>query len=263
MRAADRRRHDGAVVRRGESGEVAPGAHDVVLSRPFCSPNFCPITSPFIPIFTGSSTATTTRFSEQPVKKLRASFSRPSLEEILEYRRYVDAAMAELIDGGMPDEAARRVTLGLHHEQQHQELLAYDIKNAFWSNPLHPAYREGTLPEAGAVHRSRGLGMRAAWWRLAMAATVFVFDNEQPRHKVYLKPFELASRLVTCGEYLNFMRDGGYERAELWLSDGWEAVKAQAWRAPLYWFEAEGQWRCLRCAERSIWIGFCRARCAM
>ena len=218
-------------------------AHTTWFFETFLLSEFLPDYQPFHPDFHWLFNSYYNAVSEQPVKKLRASFSRPSLEEILEYRRYVDAAMAELIDGGMPDEAVRRVTLGLHHEQQHQELLAYDIKNAFWSNPLHPAYREGTLPEAGTVQPVSWIGNEGGLVEIGHRGNGFCFDNEQPRHKVYLKPFELASRLVTCGGYLDFMRDGGYERAELWLSDGWEAVKAQAWRAPLYWFEAEGQWR--------------------
>jgi ergothioneine biosynthesis protein EgtB len=181
--------------------------------------------------------------SEQPVKKLRASFSRPSLDEILEYRRYVNAAMEEWIERGVTNEVEHRVTLGLHHEQQHQELLAYDIKNAFWSNPLHPAYREGKLADSGAAQRVEWIGHEGGLIEIGYGGDGFCFDNEEPRHRAYLKPFELASRLVTCEEYLDFMRGGGYERADLWLSDGWDVVKEQGWRAPLYWFEEEGEWR--------------------
>ena len=218
-------------------------AHTTWFFETFLLSEFLPDYSPFHPDFHWLFNSYYNAVSEQPVKKLRASFSRPSLDEILEYRRYVDAAMAELIEGGMPEEAERRVTLGLHHEQQHQELLAYDIKNAFWSNPLHPAYREGELPAARIVEPASWIGYEGGLPEIGYSGNEFCFDNEQPLHKVYLKPFELASRLVTCGEYLDFMRDGGYERAELWLSEGFEAVKGRAWRAPLYWFEAEGQWR--------------------
>ncbi|MGB0122783.1 MAG: ergothioneine biosynthesis protein EgtB [Silvibacterium sp.] len=218
-------------------------AHTTWFFETFLLSEFLPDYSPFHPDFHWLFNSYYNAVSGQPVKKLRASFSRPSLDEILEYRRYVDAAMAELIEGGMPEEAERRVTLGLHHEQQHQELLAYDIKNAFWSNPLHPAYREGELPGAGIVEPTSWIGHEGGLVEIGHGGNGFCFDNEQPLHKVYLKPFELASRLVTCGEYLDFMRGGGYERADLWLSDGWEAVKAQAWRAPLYWFESEGEWR--------------------
>ena len=181
--------------------------------------------------------------SEQPVKKLRASFSRPSLAEILDYRRHVNAAMEKLMEGGMPHEAERRVALGLNHEQQHQELLTYDIKSAFWANPLHPAYHEAKLPVSGVAQPVSWIGHEGGLIEIGYGGDGFCFDNELPRHKVYLKPFELASRLATCGEYLDFMRDGGYERSELWLSDGWEMVKAQGWRAPLYWFEEDGDWR--------------------
>lgn len=181
--------------------------------------------------------------SNQPLKQLRGSFSRPSLDEILAYRRSVDSAMGRLLKSPLPDEAERRIVLGLNHEQQHQELLVYDIKHAFWSNPLHPAYRHGTLPESGEAQPVQWISNEGGLVEIGHAGQGFCFDNEQPRHKVYLQPFELASRLVTCGEYLEFMRDGGYERPELWLSEGWDAIGAQQWRAPLYWFEEEGAWR--------------------
>jgi len=180
--------------------------------------------------------------SDQPLKKLRGSFSRPALAEILEYRQHVEESMARLIERGMPPEAEERLVLGLHHEQQHQELLAYDIKNAFWANPLHPAYRSGGLPES-KVGAMSWVAYEGGLVEIGHGGNGFSFDNERPRHKVFLEPFELGSRLVTCGEYLDFMRDGGYERAELWLSEGWDNVKTQEWKAPLYWFQADDEWR--------------------
>jgi ergothioneine biosynthesis protein EgtB len=218
-------------------------AHTTWFFESFLLSEFLPNYRPFHPDFHWLFNSYYNAVSEQPVKKLRASFSRPSLTEILDYRRYVNAAMKRWIEGGMPKDAERRVTLGLHHEQQHQELLAYDIKNGFWSNPLHPAYREGTLPISDTAQPVSWIWHDGGLVEVGHGGDGFCFDNEQPRHKVYLKPFEMASRMVTCGEYLAFMRDGGYERVELWLSDGWETVKAQGWRAPLYWFEAEGEWR--------------------
>ena len=183
--------------------------------------------------------------SDQPQKKLRASFSRPSLQEILQYRRYVEEAMQRLIESEFSEEVRRRVILGLHHEQQHQELLVYDIKNAFWSNPLRPAYKdgglEGVLGDAAPVE---WISHEGGLVEIGHQGEGFCFDNEQPRHRHYLEPFALASRLVTSGEYLDFMRDGGYERPELWLSEGWDTVKAQQWTAPLYWFRGESdQWQ--------------------
>lgn len=218
-------------------------AHTTWFFETFLLSEFLPGYQHFNPDFHWLFNSYYNTVSEQPLKKLRASFSRPSLEEILEYRHFVDAAMERLIERNIPEEAERRVVLGLHHEQQHQELLAYDIKNAFWSNPLHPAYREGSLPVVDEAVPVEWIGHDGGLVEIGHRGNGFCFDNEQPRHKVYLKPFELASRLVTCGEYLDFMRGGGYERADLWLSDGWDMVKAQGWRAPLYWFEDDGQWR--------------------
>lgn len=132
--------------------------------------------------------------------------------------------------------------LGLHHEQQHQELIVTDLKHLLSLNPLFPVYRERP---AQAAAESKPLGWQSfdgGLCQIGDAGGGFAFDNEQPRHQVFLRPFALATRLVTNGEYLAFITDGGYERPELWLSDGWDAVQSQGWRAPLYWIEQNGAW---------------------
>ncbi|WP_041586908.1 ergothioneine biosynthesis protein EgtB [Terriglobus saanensis] len=176
---------------------------------------------------------------EIPEKKLRASFSRPSLEMILEFRAHVDAAMERLLAGGVEEEAIRRIVLGLNHEQQHQELALTDLKNAFFTNPLHPAYRDivVTESEAGPLTWSKFPGgLQEIGYPLKASDPMdFSFDNETPRHKVYLEPYSLANRMISCREYLEFMADDAYDRAEFWLSEGWSAVESEGWRAPLYW----------------------------
>jgi ergothioneine biosynthesis protein EgtB len=187
---------------------------------------------------------------QQPEKALRSTFSRPSLEDVRKYRRHVDRYMGELLQSGSAGEGVLNLAeLGIHHEQQHQELLVTDIKHAFWSNPLRPAYQ----PDAPAAENS-GAGQqtpRAFAGGLVQAGadgSGFHFDNEAPRHKVFLPPFRLASRLATCGEYLAFMDDGGYLRPELWLSDGWKAVQAHHWTAPLYWEKSDEGWMEFTCS---------------
>jgi ergothioneine biosynthesis protein EgtB len=223
-------------------------AHTTWFFETFILSEFLPGYRPFHPDFLWLFNSYYNAVSDQPLKKLRAAFSRPSLEEIRYYRRHVEAAMERLIEGEMPEEAQRRLILGLHHEQQHQELLAYDIKNAFWSNPLHPAYKSGIFGADTIAAPVQWITHEGGLAEIGHAGDSFSFDNEQPRHKHYLEPFALASRLVTCGEYLDFMRDGGYQRAELWLSEGWDTVKAQQWSSPLYWFneangEESGEWQ--------------------
>jgi ergothioneine biosynthesis protein EgtB len=167
----------------------------------------------------------------------RGLLSRPGIEEIARYRGHVDDAMGGLLRDPSQPGLRDLIVLGLHHEQQHQELLLMDIKHVLSKNPLHPAYLPGEpagtgvpAPKAGWIEHGGGpvqIGHRGQG---------FGFDNEFPRHTVHLAPFGLADRPVTCGEWLDFMQDDGYARPEFWLSDGWAVVNAQTWEAPLYWF---------------------------
>ena len=185
-------------------------------------------------------------FSAIPEKRLRASFSRPGLDEILRYREHVDAAMERLLERELEPEASRRIELGANHEEQHQELLLTDILIAFYTNPLKPKYRDqvsGVRGQKGGEQQSEGAKTRPLGFaefegglrEAGHAGNGFCFDNEMPRHRVWLEPYALADRLVTCGEYAEFMADGGYQKPEFWLSAGWDAVKHNGWRAPLYW----------------------------
>jgi ergothioneine biosynthesis protein EgtB len=212
-------------------------AHTTWFFETFVLREFARGYRPFHPDFVWLFNSYYNAVSAQPEKKLRSSFSRPSAEEILAYREYVDAAMEDLLSAA-PGTASERVVLGLNHEQQHQELLLTDIKNAFWSNPLLPAYTPEPLP----APRSRRVPHPAAWIdfpgglaEIGHTGSDFCFDNETPRHRVFLEPFRLASRPVTCGEYLQFIEDGGYSRSELWLSEGWATARGEGWQAPLYW----------------------------
>jgi len=184
-------------------------------------------------------------FTEFPDKKLRASFSRPGLGTVLNFREYVDAAMERLLQGDAPEEALARIELGLNHEEQHQELLLTDIQHALFTNPLQPAYLDDDPEETERMEAEplRFLDFEGGLVEIGLAdGDGFGFDNERPRHKAWLEPFQVASRLVTCGEFAEFMEDGGYERSELWLSAGWQTVQEQGWRAPLYWRKGQSEW---------------------
>ncbi|MEZ6110082.1 MAG: ergothioneine biosynthesis protein EgtB [Pirellulaceae bacterium] len=187
----------------------------------------------------------------------RGLLSRPTVSEVMQYRRFVDERIMELLDGPLEQIASLLpiVELGLHHEQQHQELIVTDIKHVLSRNPLLPTFREAKQgsPERRAkfggeprsldwLEREGGvyeIGFRPGDDSNSMG---FAFDNESPRHAALLHPYRLASRLVTCGEYLRFMEDQGYQRPELWLSLGWQMVCEQRWDAPLYWFRKDGSW---------------------
>jgi ergothioneine biosynthesis protein EgtB len=210
--------------------------------------------APFHPAFRVLFNSYYESVGERHARPERGVLSRPSLEEVRSYRRQVDAWILRLLDAGAPASALDVIELGIHHEQQHQELVLTDLKHAFSRNPLRPAYRERATsasearsrPKASGVHLAgpaealRWLGFEGGLREIGHGSRGFAFDNERPRHRVFLEPFELASRPVTNAEYLEFVRAGGYERPELWLSDGFQVVCARGWRVPLYWEERDG-----------------------
>jgi len=177
----------------------------------------------------------------------RGLLSRPSLDEVRRYRRRIDERMLERIERGAADDVRARIVLGLNHEQQHQELILTDIKHLLGGHPDRPAYRRRPAPSGETAPRAAAaldwIPRPGGVTEIGVAAPgadgePFAFDNESPRHEVLLRPYALASRLVTCGEYRAFMRDGGYRRPELWLSDGWAELAGERRERPLYWRSA-------------------------
>ena len=191
------------------------------------------------------------RLGNRHPRPQRGMLSRPSWDEVQRYRDHVNAACLRLIRQ-IPDDTLSELTdviiLGLNHEQQHQELIVTDIKHVLWSNPLMPAYHPHatqhvptTAPQKWFEHRG-GLVQIGCDPNDPSTRTPFCFDSETPRHDTYVRPFRLAGRPVTCGEYREFIESGGYDKPEYWLSDGWAEVEAQEWRAPLYWHKQHGEW---------------------
>jgi ergothioneine biosynthesis protein EgtB len=173
----------------------------------------------------------------------RGLLSRPSLHEVNAWRRTVDQRMSNLI--GRADQAAlAAIRIGTHHEEQHQELILTDAKHALWSNPLRPVYAsEGPMsPGDGTSRDLTWCAFDEAVAEVGHEGGDFAFDNETPRHGVFVGAFEMASRLVTNAEYAAFIEDGGYDRESLWLSDGWAAKEAAGWRTPLYWYRENDSW---------------------
>ncbi|WP_263145331.1 ergothioneine biosynthesis protein EgtB [Pseudomonas sp. RIT-PI-AD] len=176
----------------------------------------------------------------------RGLLSRPTVAQVYAYRAHVDHAMSDLLSAPPLEwaaEIARRVELGLQHEQQHQELLLMDIKHIFAQNPLMPVYRDDLprAPQRTAVPLSWQAytsGVR----HIGHAGDAFAFDCERPRHRVFIDDFRLANRPVNNAEYLAFIDDGGYRRSDLWLADGWSLLQQAGWQAPLYWWREEDAW---------------------
>jgi ergothioneine biosynthesis protein EgtB len=174
----------------------------------------------------------------QHARPQRGLLTRPALAEVLRYREHVDRSMQAALTAGLPDALATRAELGLHHEQQHQELILTDLQHLLAHNPLQPAFRP--VPEDSSTHAAPTPLWHAhpgGIVEIGHAGRGFAFDNEGPRHRVLLEPFEVSARPVDNAQVLEFIADGGYRRPELWLSDGWDAVRRHAWTAPLYWSE--------------------------
>jgi ergothioneine biosynthesis protein EgtB len=172
----------------------------------------------------------------------RGLLSRPPLEDVLRYRARIDERMAALLAAAPAEELLDVVDLGVAHEEQHQELLLTDVKHAFWSQPLRPAYGAPPPPAGRGAAPLAFLRREGGVREVGAPASGFAFDNERPRHRALLEPHGLASRPVTCGEWLAFMEAGGYARPVHWLSEGWDAAQRSGWTAPLYWTREGGRW---------------------
>jgi dimethylhistidine N-methyltransferase len=180
-------------------------------------------------------------FGPRQPRAQRGLLTRPGAPEVMAYRRYVDGHMRALLQSGISGEVEELVRLGLAHEEQHQELLLMDVLDLFGRSPIDPTYdRDWPVDAAGRTGRFKG--MSGGPFEVGATTAAFAFDNERPRHTAWLRPFEISDRLVTNGEWLAFMADGGYERPELWLSDGWALVQSRPWRSPRYWAQTADGW---------------------
>jgi ergothioneine biosynthesis protein EgtB len=181
---------------------------------------------------------------ERHPRPRRGLLSRPTVEEVYRYREHVDRSMLELLAQANEESWARieaLVGLGLHHEQQHQELMITDLKHILATNPLRPVYCERSVTPAAASGLS-WFDYAGGVAEIGFEGAGFSFDNERPRHRIYLEDFRLASRLVTNGEFLEFLDAGGYREPKYWLSEGWATVLAQGWDRPMYWEKTGGRW---------------------
>jgi ergothioneine biosynthesis protein EgtB len=172
----------------------------------------------------------------------RGLLSRPTVAEVYAYRAHVDRSMEDLLTTAFSPDLAELVTLGLHHEQQHQELLLTDIKHILALNPLRPAYRDDLVTSNPPAKPLQWLKYPGGLYTIGHQGDEFAFDNELPRHQTYLQDYKLADRLVTNGEYLEFIQAGGYQQSAHWLAAGWTTVQTNRWQAPLYWEQIDGDW---------------------
>ncbi len=173
----------------------------------------------------------------------RGNLSRPTVEQVYEYRAYVDAAMTKYLENALPEDLLPVFLLGLNHEQQHQELLLTDIKFILGNNPLLPPYSNTTIEIGTEIAEDSFLTFREGVYEIGHQGNDFCFDNELNRHKVYINHFEINENLVSNMEYLEFMNSGGYENFRLWHADGWEWKKQRQAKAPLYWHQINGEWQ--------------------
>jgi ergothioneine biosynthesis protein EgtB len=231
-------------------------AHTAWFFESFILNEFLPGYKLFNPDFPWLFNSYYRTFAQFPEKRLRSSFSRPGLDQVLGYRQHVDEGIERLLEAGAEAEVLKRIELGANHEEQHQELLLTDILHAFYTNPLRPAY----LKKAGQPgdeelrtsnsqlrhpgHPAKGfVKFEGGLVDVGFSGDGFCYDNELPRHRAFLEPFAIGDRLVTNGEFAEFIADGGYRQPELWLSAGWDALEQNGWRAPLYWNDVDGNWQ--------------------
>jgi len=204
--------------------------------------------SPFIPEASQLFNSYYEAMGSRVARPSRGHLSRPTVQKILEYRQAITERTVALLDrihkNEIDPDLVERIEIGIQHEQQHQELLLTDIKHLLWQNYPAPVYRPGA-PSDASRPGSAGLSFTAfagGLYEFGVVDSGFSYDNERPEHRQYIQDFKLANRLVTNQEFLEFMNDGAYRNYRLWLSDGWDLVRAQNWNAPLYWENRDGQW---------------------
>ena len=185
---------------------------------------------------------------DQHPRPERGLLTRPSLDLISEYRAHVDRGVLALLSAEDSRDFLGAIELGIEHECQHQELILTDVKHLLSRNPLHPAYHPEVAQRASADKPLEWIGYEERLGWIGTAGEGFSFDNERPRHRVFIEAFELATRPCTNAEYAAFIEDGGYRRPELWLSDGWETASSRKWEAPLYWQRDSSGWMAMTLA---------------
>ncbi len=225
-------------------------AHTSWFFEEFVLSKIYPRYRPFHPQYSFLFNSYYVQAGQRHCRPKRGLISRPTVEEVYSYRSYVDDSMRSLfknIKSEKFSETAPVIHIGINHEQQHQELILTDIKHVFSQNPLRPVYRRSRKKPRNKTGNKADIEQ---FWtdfdggvhEIGNDGRDFGYDNEFPRHKTYIEPFSLSSRLVTNAEYMEFMDDGAYLKPELWLSDGWNAVQTNGWSAPLYWEKADGKW---------------------
>ena len=218
-------------------------AHVTWFFETFVLSRFQPGHKPFHPRFDFLFNSYYQTHGQMQPRDQRCLLSRPTIEQVYEYRAYINERMLALLVAANDTEwidLAGFVTLGLNHEQQHQELLLMDIKHNFWSNPLKPAYRDDLKMSAGAYRPMNWIRREGGVQQIGHASPGFAFDNETPRHQRLLRDHLIADRFITNAEYFDFIHDGAYSKPSLWLADGWELIRREGWQHPLYWVE-EGE----------------------
>ncbi|AWW33284.1 ergothioneine biosynthesis protein EgtB [Echinicola strongylocentroti] len=208
-------------------------AHTSWFFETFVLKSFLPDYQEFHPDFSFFFNSYYNAVGERTARHHRGLMTRPTTEEVFDYRGYVDEQMNFLIDGYLTDEVIEIVLLGLNHEQQHQELLLTDLKYNLWQNPLLPAVLN--IKEYPKQPERRWIQIKEGVYEIGHQGEGFCYDNERANHKVYLESYSIADRLVSNKEYLKFVQEGGYDRPEFWHSDGWAWLKAEGVKSPLYW----------------------------
>ena len=218
-------------------------AHTSWFFEEFILKNKVPGYKPFHPIYAYLFNSYYEGAGERAARNERGMLSRPTVKEVYAYRKHVDEQMLKLLENGLDSEAREMVILGINHEQQHQELFFTDHKYALSRNPIYPVYGDTAYAELGTVPEQEWLSFEGGIHEIGTDSTGFAFDNERPKHRVFINPFQISNRLVTNGEFLEFLEEGGYRNFGSWHEEGWKWVMDNQVEHPIYWKRNNGSWQ--------------------